>query len=83
MTMKAVPMAMALAANGLCLFWPSGTAPNIATRLGALRDGNPAQRLRRVRAVRVRLPGRKPDAPRSGDGFNPVRFRSAALLPKG
>ncbi len=32
MTMKAIPMAMALAANGLCLFWPSGTAPAITTR---------------------------------------------------
>jgi hypothetical protein len=27
MTLKAVPLAMALAANALCLFWTSGTAP--------------------------------------------------------
>jgi hypothetical protein len=30
--MKAVPLAMALAANGLCLLWPSGTTPTIAPR---------------------------------------------------
>ncbi len=32
MTAKIATAAMALAANGLCLFWPSGTAPNIAPR---------------------------------------------------
>src|SRR5271166_2323428 len=30
--MKAIPLALALAANGLCLLWPSGIAPTIATR---------------------------------------------------
>ena len=32
MTAKITTAAMALVANGLCLLWPSATAPNIATR---------------------------------------------------
>ena len=32
MTAKIATAAMALMANGLCLLWPSGTAPNIAPR---------------------------------------------------
>jgi hypothetical protein len=32
MTAKIAATAMALVANGLCLFWSSGTAPAIATR---------------------------------------------------
>jgi hypothetical protein len=31
-TAKIATVAMALMANGLCLFWPSGTAPTNATR---------------------------------------------------
>ena len=51
--------------------------------LGALRDGNPAQRLRRVRAVRVHLPDGSPTL--LVLETDPARFllRSAALLPKG
>ena len=83
MTMKAVPLAMALMANGLCLFWPSGTAPNIAPRSA-----------RCVMAIRHSVcAASAPCACVFLDGSpallvletdcNPERFRSAALLPKG